>query len=459
MKKHIYYYLVVFAALIFTSKQSKAQESNLLKELRIPQILQENPGALLPYNGHVSFPALGRIQVGVNLPFNYGDLYDISDKTLKRLHRNNVINTTVQMDLLHFGFRVNKKNYISIFSSIKTDVHFAFRKDLARFVIEGNVPYEGETMSFLSNDFLSVNAYAEIGVGYNRELNDKLSFGVNAKYLMGLANAYSKKADLSLYTGSNFDELILNYALEGKYAGVIDIEGLTDSDKKVDYSEIPQNLKNHGFALDLGARYRINKWFEVNASVLDLGFIKWKANTKQYNVEEGTFSITGYGYDDVFGESGSIKDFEPNDYLTAIGDSLKNIFDKELEPSGSYVKWLNTKITIGGSFFINEKNRINAVFNGKFINGKFVPNGTISYVFNAGRWFDFVIGNTFRQNAFFNPGFGLNFTGGVFQFYLVVNYANTFIYIDKAKNFNFAFGINFVAPQKKEKASKTSYPY
>ncbi len=166
-----------------------------------------------------------------------------------------------------------------------------------------------------------------------------------------------------------------------------------------------------------------------------------------------------YGYNDVFGENGNIENFDPNDYLTSIADSLGNIFNTNLESSASYVKWLNTKISLGGSFFINEKNRINAVFNGKFINGKFVPSGTISYVFNAGRWFDFIIGNTFRQNAFFNPGFGLNFTGGIIQLYMVVNYANTFIYIDKVKNLNFAFGINFVAPQKKEKSSKTSYPY
>jgi hypothetical protein len=461
MKKQIYTGIISLV-LLFSAQQTIAQESNLLKELRIPQILQENPGALLPYNGHVSFPALGRIQINASLPITYGDVFAISTQNIQKMKRNLVLENNIQLDLLHFGFRFSKKNYISVTSAIKTNIHLALRKDLLLFLAEGNVPYEGKTLSFLGNDFFSMNAYAEIGVGYNRQANDKLSWGVNVKYLLGLVNAYSNIAKLDLYTEPRFERLMLNYTLDGKLSTVMNIDDLIerakagkteDSQKKsanIDFSEIPQNLKNYGFAVDLGARYRINKWVEVNASVLDIGYINWKSNTKQCDVADASFSFSGFGYNDIFDENGNVKKIDAAAYFKNIGDSLLSTVVSGIESAESYRKWLNAKINIGGVYYINEKNHVNAVFNGYCIQGRFIPSGTVSITTHVGRWFDATVGNTFRQNAFFNPGVGLNFTGGVIQLYMVMNYINSF-YIDRMKNVNFVFGINFVAPYKKEK--------
>ena len=472
MNKSIYFKCCFVFLMIscFLVKQGIAQESNLLRELRIPQIAQENPGAIIPYNGHISIPGIGRVQSSISLPLSYGDIVSISDNTLNKIKRNIAIENVNQIDIINFGFRFNKKNYISLNSSIKTDMHFSLKKDLAAFIIEGNAPYEGKTMSFLGRDFISVNAYAEFGVGYNREVNDNLSFGVNAKYLLGLANAYAKKAKMDLHTSDRFEELTLSHTIDGRFAGALNVDDVIEhinnygfknigDSVKLDFSEIPQSLKNHGFALDFGAHYRINKWFDVSVSVLDLGFIKWKTNTWQYNVKDKSFPITGFNYEDIAGKNDDVREFNPSDYLNEIVDSLTSIFVSELKPSASYTKWLNAKINIGGSFYINEHNRVNAVFNGKFVNGNFIPSGTISYIYTAGRWFDVIVGNTFRRNAIFNPGVGINLTAYIFQFYAVVNYANTFIYIDKAKNFNFAVGFNFVTPQKKDKSTKASYPH
>ena len=472
MNKSIFFKWCFFCFVIicFLTKQGVAQESNLLRELRIPQIAQENPGARIPYNGHISIPGAGRIQTSISLPLNYGDIMSISNNTLKKIRRSIAVENINQIDVINFGFRFSNKNYISVNATVKTDMHFSLKKDIASFIIEGNAPFEGKTMSFLGRDFISINAYAEVGLGYNREVNDNLSFGVNAKYLLGLANAYAKKAKMDLHTSNRFEELTLSHTIDGRFAGALNVddviehinnygfENMGDS-VKLDFSEIPQSLKNHGFAVDFGAHYRINEWFDVNASVLDLGFIRWKTNTWQYNVKDRSFPITGYSYEDIAGENDNIEEFKPADYLYEIVDSLESIFVSELKSSASYTKWLNAKINIGGSFYINEHNRVNAVFNGKFINSNFIPSGTISYVYTVGKWFDIIVGNTFRRNAILNPGVGVNFTAYIFQFYAVVNYTNSFFYIDKTKNINFAIGLNFVAPQKKDKRTKASYPY
>jgi hypothetical protein len=448
-------YLVIFLIILFPSiKEGTAQESYLLKELRIPQVAQENPGSIIPYDAHVSFPLLGRVQVGVNLPFSYGDAMPLSDKLLDRVKKKNAFRIGAQITPIHLGFRVKKKNYFSLTIAIKADANLTFKKDLASFIIKGNAPFEGKELSFIGNDFLSAISYAEVGVGYNREVNDNLSFGVNAKYLLGLFNAYTSKAELLLYTGNKYHELDISHTLQGKMAGIIDIEN-----GNISVDNIFKNLKNHGFALDVGARYKINRLFEVSASVLDIGFIRWKANPKQYNIDK-TFSVVGIQYDDVFKDTGTVlNSFDPNGYLREIADTIVDNFIADLEKTSSYTKWLNLRFNVGGSIYASPNDRFNFTFTGRFINGVFVPSGCVSYHRTCGKWFDFVIGNTFKTNAIFNPGVGLNLTLEVFQLYLAVDYANTFIFIDKAKNLNIALGVNFVAPLSKAKVFKASYPY
>jgi hypothetical protein len=453
MKRNIKYIIVFLTLLSSSIIEVIAQESYLLKELRIPQVAQESPGSIIPYDAHVCFPMLGRIQVGVNLPFAYGDVVSLSDELLKKMKKNNAIRLWEQIDPIHFGFRINKKNYFSITTAIKTDANITFKKDLASFAIKGNAPFEGKDLSFLGNDFLSINSYAEIGLGYNREINDNLSFGVNVKYLLGFFNAHTSKAELLLYTGDNFHEVKVRHSLHGNMAGIVDIEDISIED-------IFKNLKNHGFALDVGARYRINSLFEVNASVLDIGLIRWKANPKEYMVDNKTFTVMGMEYDDIVADTGLlITSFDPEGYLIEIADSIVNTLSSEIQTGSAYTKWLNLRFNVGGSIYASPNDRFNFTFTGKFINGVFIPSGCISYHRTCGKWFDFAIGNTFKTNAIFNPGLGMNLTLEVFQLYLAVDYTNTLVYLDRAKNLNVALGVNFVAPLSKAKMYKASYPY
>jgi len=147
------------------------------------------------------------------------------------------------------------------------------------------------------------------------------------------------------------------------------------------------------------------------------------------------------------------------EYFKKIADTLINNLVSDVENTTSYIKMLNTKFNIGVSLFASPKDRFNLTFRGMFVNGVFVPSGSVSYHRSCGKWFDFVIGNTFKSNAVFNPGLGMNFTLSVFQLYALVDYSNTLLYIDRAKNLNVVFGINFVAPLEKKKTFKASYPY
>ena len=375
------------------------------------------------------------------------------------MHDNNAIGTWFQLDLLNFGLRV-KNNYFTFTSALKTDFRLAFRKDLPAFLIQGNAYPGNEELTFLKDDFLSLNAYLELGLGYNREINDKLSVGINLKYLSGLANAYSEKVDVTLATSDNYSDLTLKYNVLGKFACIVDVIGSYGNDGFSSISGIMNSFKNHGFAVDIGGRYKLNKRLEFNAAVLDIGAINWKSNAYQYQVPEKTFTFSGYNVNgDVLENYGTIQDSIVK-YFGDMADSIMHSFSSDIEQTASYRKWLNTRFTIGASFHISSDDRINGNFRGTFVNGAFIPSGSLSYARKCGKWFDFVVGNTFRPHAAFNPGLGLNLTLFVLQIYTVVDYANTVIYIDKVKNVNVVAGINFVFPQKKDKKEnkKTKEP-
>jgi len=471
MKQYVYKYFGVFLLCLFCfATQGFAQESYLLKELRIPQVLQENPGAVVPYDAHISFPALGKVHMGANSPLSWGEMFYISDNWLKRKGKNNMIRFWLQDDIINLGFRENgrEKNYFSIITTLKVDANVVFQKDLLALLIDGNTSPQNEKLSFVKNNFISVNSYFELGVGYNREVNENISFGLNVKYLLGILNAHTKKADLSLTTGENYHELVLDQNIQGKFACGHDlyyiIDVLQDASIKNPLKHLIQktslrDFKNHGFSVDVGGRYRINDMFEVNASVLDIGFIKWTSNPYQLNIDNKPFTFEGYNPEgDVLDNSNKDYFSKIKEYFKGLSDSLLNNFNTEVEESASYTKWLNTKVNIWASVYASPKDRLSLSFRGLFINNILIPSGSVSYTRNCGKWFDVVIGNTFKPNSVFNPGLGMNFTLNVFQLYAAVDYTNTLPYIDKVKNLNLIFGINFVAPIEKKKI-KSSYPY
>ena len=450
MEKYINKRFSIFClCLYFIGTQLFAQESYLLRELRIPQVAQENPGAVIPYDGHVSFPGVGRVQAGVNLPFSP---FSISEKMFNKMKQNNAIYFGIQDDPIHFGSR-NGKKYISLFTAVKVNGNINFQKDLFALLVEGNEIAKNEKLSFVKDDFLSVNAYLEFGVGYNREINDNVSFGLNVKYLTGLLNLYTNKADITLTTGENYHELLLNGDIRGKFTCVYDI---FDEDRhRFRFGDAL--WKNHGFSIDVGGRYKINDMFEVSAAVLDIGQIKWKSQAYNYTFSGDPFSFKGYEIENIFEESGQSFEAKIKDYFAELGDSLLNNFTLETEKTISYTKWLNTRFNVGFSVYLSPKSRFNLNFRGIFINDAFVPSGSVSYTRNVGKWFDVVVGNTFKHNAVLNPGLGVNFTANVFQLYLIADYTNNLLYIDRLKNVNLIFGINFVAPLGRK--IKASYMY
>ncbi|MCX6309605.1 MAG: DUF5723 family protein, partial [Bacteroidia bacterium] len=91
----------------------------------------------------------------------------------------------MSMDLFNLGMKFGKL-YLTLNSSINTDLGIGLPKDLFKFIMLGTNNAGGD----LDLSSLNINSmtYAKAGVGLSLQLSQKLSVGVTANYLLGLAD-------------------------------------------------------------------------------------------------------------------------------------------------------------------------------------------------------------------------------------------------------------------------------
>jgi len=122
--------------------------------------------------------------------------------------------------------------------------------------------------------------------------------------LFGKLNLRTKSTDVSLFT----DQTTYNLEFEGdviinsSLPIIVEAEDNTITNIELDNSISPINLimngKNPGFAIDAGITYPYNDKLEFSASVLDLGFIRWRSNLNTFDAS-GNFSYEGVLSDDI----------------------------------------------------------------------------------------------------------------------------------------------------------------
>ena len=328
-----------------------------------------------------------------------GQTYLDLDNMLSKLKKNNYLTTALNVDLVTFGFRVKKKNYFSFNLSQNMNFRVRYPKDFMNVLINGNGAdgIIGTEQKF--NFGVDMMHYTDVSLGYSRDLNDKLTVGGRFKYLMGQENIYSKKTDVTLTTG------VQNFDLTAKSDIAIYTSGLdTNSRLNKNFSATKYlfNTKNSGFAIDLGGNYKLNDKWSFSASVIDLGFIKWKENTKNFISDNPGASVSFSGV--------NLKDFI-ND-STTIEKSAQKTFDsigKQFavsERNGSYRSWLNTKIYLSGNYHINEKNFAGLLLYGQVYDKKIHPAVTVSYNTAIGRWLNASLSYSMLNRSYNNVGFG-----------------------------------------------------
>lgn len=452
-------YLFCLLTGLFIANYSSAQNFTLYNMNVVPQRTYLNP-ALIPQNSKISVgvPVLSSEQFSIrNSGFKYSDLIkhgtddslhiDI-DNMLGKLSTNNYLSINYNIDLLSVGVVANK-NYISFNATEKIDVRFRYPKAFMEFLWKGNGAYLDKEMKF---DFgLDFSHYREYALGFARQLNDKLSVGAKVKYLYGMENFNIKRSDISILTSSE------DYAVTAKANLEINSSGIVKDSAAPDFnaSQYGFGLKNSGMGVDLGGVYKATEKWTISASVVDLGFIKWKDNPTNYvsHDQNAKFTYNGFELNQLINsDSSSTKDIGKT-----LGDSLSEIFKIDTLHK-SYKTRLSSQLYLGANYNLTEKSTAGVILYGQVFNKTLHPGIALSYNHQLAKWVNVSATYSMYNKAYTNLGLGIALKGGPIQFYIVTDNLIGMIFPQNTKSIQLHFGINLLFGKKKSSESEAKAP-
>lgn len=438
----------------------------------LPQRVRINPAYQPEYKTWVGLPGLSGISVNyLNSSFALKDLlrkdgqdslYVDIDRMYKSLRKRNIIGFTNENSLLTVGFRI-KSWYATVDITQKNDLVFRTNKELFSFLKNGNAPYLGKNMD-LGRLGLRLSAYDEFAFGLSKKVNEKLTVGGRAKFLLGIANADMRKSKIQI--GSSDDaELIqlhsqqdlrisapvtLSYSKDGDYVEWDDLDADVD-----DFSaKWVLNTKNPGFALDLGAEYQYNDKLKLYASLVDLGFIHWGAKNYRFT-QDVTFDWKGADLSNSVNSNDSLyRDLD--DAFDDLVDSLKDNFRMK-DGEGSYTTMLRGKLFLGATYRLNKMVEVGGLAELTLMDKAFYPSLTVSADVRLCRNVSAAVAYSLMPGNYVNLGAALTAKLGPVQLYastdnvLGADYTST-------QSLNARLGINLLFGHKDKKKKEKKAP-
>lgn len=481
-KKHIIRKAFGFAFLMLLSHVIKGQQNNSLYFTdRIPQSIQLNPALQPMATSYVGMPFISGLEINAgnnaislnNILIKEKDSLflpmatkEITAKTLDNLRKNNLFGGSLQEDIISFGFKINE-SYISFLISEKVNTNISIPKDLATFATQG-ITF-GDTYN-INNLKLSATHYREYSVGYSQKVSDRLYFGIRGKLLFGKANLNMKQMDLTLSVPelNSPDWETVNVSSSLKINSSVphldvyaDPTGQPDSLEMRDFegTEILWDYvllrKNKGFGVDLGFNYLLNDKVCISGSIVDLGYINWKANIN---------TLTGGG-DYKFRGIDLKNDSTFEDDLL---DSIENAYDATLS-NDPYSTTLTPKLYAGISYSPNRFVKVGLLARSEYVLKTFRQQITGSLIMYPTQFFSATVSYTIADRMYDNLGIGFIFRGGPLQLYLMseripitwykVRNSDISVLPVYLKGANFRMGINWVFGSNIQRKLKKDQPF
>jgi len=412
----------------------------------VPQGRNINPGFIPDHKFYIGVPFLSSIKTGFENSTNYEDIFLKKgdslvldrDYILSNMDDVTRVNINFMEEYVTFGFKVNK-NYFHFRVADLVESNIAIDKEMVKFLFYGNgsTEYLGQEIN-IDNNAINMTYYREYALGYSRQINEKFSAGINLKYLQGIANLYTKKTGIKLYTDPTDFSLTIQTDIDIN----ISSPGIDNSD--VAASDFLPNAKNKGFAFDIGGQYVINNQFQVFASMLNIGSIKWTENLKNFKTENPGSAFTYDGFD--------IQEyFEDNKF---DNDRIDNVLDSIAEEIGinetseSYSTKLAPMLNIGGRYNLTEKDQFSILFRNQFLESSSWTTVSVGYTRTLGQGINLMLSNSFFSQSYLNPGIGFAANIGPVQLYLVNENIIAPFMLNNSNVFLVRFGVNLIFREK-----------
>lgn len=380
--------------------------------------IQLNP-ALQPTRGYVKIPVIGAINASassnslgaqdiIDVIDSDGDFYN-NDKFFNRLSSDNRLNVNLTSDIISFGF-YKGAGFWSANIGLRTDINASIPKSLFNYLRATDNFDEsmlGNTFD-IRNERLNINAYTEIGVGYSRPVNEKLTLGGKVKMLVGLGNLDMNVQQLSVTENGTESIIKSRGSLKTSFHG-LGLETSVGFDGKeyiddIDFDDF--GVAGYGAAIDLGATYQLLDNLTLSAAVLDLGFISWSkdATSVASTNSDRTISYDNY-YDPDFGPS--YPDYEPYYETASNGDVLDfELLGFEVGNQKSRTTSLASTLVLGGEYaFLNKSLGVGVLSTTRFNKIKTISELTFSANYRPKSWFNTTLSYSVIQSCM--KSFGL----------------------------------------------------
>jgi len=275
------------------------------------------------------------------------------DEALDGLHDNNKMLGDVRYDLLSVGFH-SMKGFNTISLAVRANVG-------------ANIPYDffSLTKNLKNQDYditdlgATASAWVELGLGHSHQISPAVRIGGKFKILLGAAYARMEMDDLRLRLSGDDQWIATAHAnveagIKGFTWGQPEIKEYNDPKKgtyeQLDFDNIDVDgpgINGGGVALDMGVEWDMEKsdilkGMKLSASLLDLGFIKWKnVSLAQNSGEDFVFD----GFNDIQVEGGDGTKF--NDQADDLGDRVSDLYSLQDKGVTSKTHGLGATMNIG----------------------------------------------------------------------------------------------------------------
>lgn len=465
---------LVVIALILLNNMSLAQDNTMYYIHGIPGSAALNPATQPICGFYIEPPVLSQLNLNVyNSAFTVRDIVfidesDANDSVIHPFHpradvdeffslfsKTNIVSMDYSFNVASFGFRVNEM-YFTFNVTPKVNTRFTYPKDFILLPLQGNS--DGQSFD-LSSFGINSKAYVEYGLGISRTIGDNLSVGIRPKIYTGL---YAIKTDiekLTLNTGYDQWEIQMNGQLNianSLFEFPVDEDGVVEFDKidsvqteTLEGDNFAKGIakRNMGFGIDLGVHYTLIDKIKLSASVVDLGYIKWKSYTNN-TVMDGSYVMEPLNLD-------SLNDGD--NYPESILDSIQNEFAMKGN-SGSFKTSMEPSVYLGVRYALDETLDFGLLSHTKFYDNHIRQDLLIVANYKPSRIFNLTATYSLLDQNKSKIGLGYSIRFGPFGMYMVMDDLSFFRYklkdgkedvlpmglgIPSSQNsYNLRFGIN-----------------
>lgn len=424
----------------------------------VPQSTYTNPGLLPQSRFFIALPSMY---------VNYWNPTFVLDDIIKEVGDSSMLdfsklynekpggtfgfNIEQQAELFHLGFRIKKKNFISlgVYQGLQTGIRLPV--DLLRLVQEGTTStYFQDNPISLDNIDINIQSYVAYHLGFGREINEKLTVGGRVKFINGLVSTNTEYARGKIYWDS--DSLRITSDLRYNTAGFARLDqslGIFGGAGGTGFNvnEWVPSSGNTGLAFDFGFTYKPIKKLMISFSGTDLGSINWSNSLRSYVSEEQDFTYSG-GEITVGGDDEGAGPFD------GITDSLLSGFNIQEVEGKAFTTRMNSRYILSASY---------EILPNTFVGGIYSRNLYFNETYNAFTAFAqfkiwnilFLRGNyTVAAGAFDNLGGALAVKLGPLQVYTVADNLLALSNQGNVSSFNVRVGANLVFGMRKPKGKK-----